>query len=147
MTTGTSLPSRSARLALFAVALFGIAPGCSDHVRTVPVHGTITYKGIPVPNGTVTFMPAAGPAATGEIQPDGKYALGTYRPGDGAPPGPYTVVVVAMRDQTGLLPEKRNPLPASIVPDIFTSIATSPLRAEVKDQENTIDFDLVPPKK
>jgi hypothetical protein len=71
----------------------------------------------------------------------------TYRRGDGAVPGPYTVVIVAMEDMSGRLPEERNPLPPSIVPDKYTSVVTSPLRAEVKDQENIIDFHLESGKK
>jgi hypothetical protein len=52
-----------------------------------------------------------------------------------------------MQDMTGKLPEERNPLPPPIVPDKYTSQATSDLKAEVKDEDNTIDFELKDPKK
>jgi hypothetical protein len=107
----------------------------------------VTYKGKPVPNGTVLFVPDAGPQATGEIGPDGSYTLTTFRPGDGAVPGTYKVVVVAMQDTSNRLPEDRNPLPPPIVPDRYSSIATTDLTAQVKDGENTIDFPLTDPKK
>ena len=92
-------------------------------------------------------MHASGPTASGAIQRDGSYTLTTFRSGDGAVPGSYTVVIVAIADMSGRLPEDRNPLPPPIVPDQYTSVATSPLRAEVKDQENIIDFHLEGGKK
>jgi hypothetical protein len=52
------------------------------------------------------------------------------------------VVIVAMENMSNRLPEERNPLPSSIIPVKYTSLATSDLRADVKDQENTIDFNL-----
>ena len=130
-----------ATIGLFTLVFF--LPGCgSDRFKTATVRGKVTYKGKPVPNGTINFMPASGPSASGEIQRDGSYTLTTYRSGDGAAPGSYTVVIVAMADMSGKLPENRNPLPPSIVPDKYTNVATSPLRAGVKDQENIIDFNL-----
>ncbi|HTK77536.1 MAG TPA: hypothetical protein VL371_19885 [Gemmataceae bacterium] len=110
--------------------------------KTAIVKGTVTYKGKPVPNGTVMFIPASGQHATGEIRPDGSYALSSFRPGDGAIPGKYKVVVVAMQDMAGRLPEDRNPLPPPIVPNKYSSIATTDLTAEVKEGENTIDLPL-----
>jgi hypothetical protein len=128
-----------------AVCLLG---GCgSDQLKTAVVRGTVTYNGKPVPNGTISFVPVSGPNATGEIQPDGTYTLTTYRKGDGAVLGQHTVVIVAMEDTSKRLPEERNPLPPPIVPLKYTSLATSDLRADVKDQENTINFTLEDEKK
>jgi hypothetical protein len=110
--------------------------------KTVPVRGTVMYKGKPVPNGTVTFIPETGHHATGEIRPDGSYTLTTFKPGDGAVPAKYKVVVVAMQDMTGRLPEDRTPLPPPIVPNKYTSVATTDLVFEVKDGENVIDLPL-----
>ncbi len=117
--------------------------GCSDpRPKTAVVQGTVTYKGKPVPNGTVNFVPAEGPAATGEIRSDGSYRLTTFRQGDGAILGMHKVVIVAMQDQSGQAVEAYTPLPPPIVPLKYTSLATTDLKAEVKDQENTINFDL-----
>jgi hypothetical protein len=124
-------------LLLVAFLISGCGPG---RPRTVPVRGTVMYQGKPVPNGTVMFVPQSGQEATGEIQPDGSYSLTTFVPNDGAVPGNYTVVIVAREDTSKRLPEDRNPLPPPIIPMRFTSIATSPLRAEVKDQENVLEF-------
>jgi hypothetical protein len=131
----------------------GLVLGCgSGGDGLAVVKGKISYKGKPVPNGTVNFLPEDGnkPSATGEIQPDGSYELQTFqsnRPSPGAVIGKHTVVIVAMQDMASRLPEERIPLPPPIVPIKYTSPATSDLKAEVKDQENTIDFDLQDPPK
>lgn len=131
-----------------ALAALVTLAGCGGGgMKTAVVRGKVTYKGAAVPNGTVSFIPASGPAATGEIQPDGSYTLTTYRSGDGAVLGPHKVVIVAMQDQAGRLPEERAPLPPPIVPVHVTSLATTDLTADVQDRENTIDFALVEKKK
>jgi hypothetical protein len=119
------------------------ALGCgSSNPRTAIVRGKITYKGKPVPNGTVNFVPESGTAAQGEIQPDGSYKLTTFRKDDGAVVGKHSVFIVAMQDMANRLPEERTPLPPPIIPMKYTSLATSDLKAEVQEKENTIDFDL-----
>ena len=111
-------------------------------MRTAEVNGKVTYKGKPVPHGTVTFIPeAGGPPATGEIK-DGAFSMTTYVRGDGAILGKHKVVIVAMEDMKDRLPEDRTPLPPPIVPAKFTSPATTPLTTVVKDKENTPVFDL-----
>ena len=134
-------------LVAFAATVFFLVGCGSDRLRTAVVRGTVTYKSRPVPNGTISFIPASGPSATGDIQPDGSFTLTTYRTGDGAVLGQHTVVIVALEDMSKRLPEERNPLPPPIVPLKYTSLATSDLRAVVKDHENTTDFKLEDDKK
>lgn len=130
----------------WAVAVLAAAAvaGCGGgRLKTAVVHGKVTYKGKPIPQGTVTFIPTVnGPSATGEIQSDGSYTLTTYSKGDGAIIGSHKVMVVSMQDMAGRLPEERTPLPPPLVPDKYTNPATTPLTVEVKDQENTIDLTL-----
>ena len=95
-----------------------------------------------MPNGTVNFVPESGTAAQGEIQADGSYKLTTFRKDDGAVVGKHSVFIVAMQDMANRLPEERTPLPPPIIPMKYTSLATSDLKAEVQEKENTIDFDL-----
>jgi hypothetical protein len=118
--------------------------GCdSGGLKTAVVRGKVTYQGKAVTSGTVTFVPdAGGPPATGEIQPDGTFTLTTYKTGDGAVLGKHKVFVVAMEDTSGKLPEERKALPAPTIPNKYTSLATSPLTAEVGDKDNTVQFDL-----
>jgi hypothetical protein len=107
------------------------------------VHGKITYQGKLVTTGTITFVPnATGPSATGEIQKDGTYVLRTYGKEDGAVLGKHTVMIISLQDQAGKLPEERNPLPPMILPDKYRHNQKSGLTAEVKDQDNVINFDL-----
>ena len=136
-------------LVFFLVLGLGV-PACnSDRVRTFPVRGKILFKSKPVPNGTVMFTPVNGngPTATGELNSDGTYTLTTYKPDDGAPAGQYKVVVMALEDTSNKLPEDRNPTPPPIVPDKYTSLATTDLTAEVHEGENVCDFTLADTKK
>ena len=125
------------------LSLVALVSGCSPGLETAVVRGKITYKDKPVPSGTILFMPEDDrPAATGEIQPDGSYLLETYAPGDGAVLGKHSIMITAVEDQTGKLPEARNPMPALLIPVKYTNFTTSRLTAEVQAGENTFNFDL-----
>lgn len=131
-----------AALAAACLASLALLGGCGEpRPRTAPVRGAITYRGAPVPHGTVMFQPAHGPAATGEIR-KGHYVLMTYREGDGAVLGSHRVTVIALEDQSGRLPEDRSPLPPALVPLEYSFPDRSGLTAEVVDGPNVIDFDL-----
>jgi hypothetical protein len=133
---------------LILVVSFSFSSGCGRGASGLAiVKGKVTYKGKPVPNGTVNFNPVDGnkPSASGKIQPDGSYTLETFlgsRPSPGAVIGQHTVVIVAMQDQEGILPEQRAALPPPIIPAKYTHPNTTDLKAEVETKENTIDFDL-----
>jgi hypothetical protein len=139
--------TRRAALAAFALAALALV-GCGGGGPQLGiVRGTVSYKGKPVPNGTVMFVPANGPSATGTINPDGTYTLTTYKAGDGAVLGTHKVVVAALADTRGRLPEDRDPLPPSIVPVKYTNIATTDLTRDVKEGDNQFDLPLEDPKK
>lgn len=128
--------------AVACLAALLLAAGCGDKgMKTAKVSGTITYKGKLVPQGSIMFQPQAGPAATGDIE-NGKYTLKTYRAGDGAVLGSHKVTIISLEDQSGRLPEDRNPLPPPIVPLKYNFPDKSGLTANVEDTANTIDFDL-----
>src|SRR5262245_27087747 len=61
-----------------------------------PVSGTVTYNGLPLGQGKISFLPSnpAGVQATGQVV-GGKYTLTSFTPGDGASPGTYTIVLVS----------------------------------------------------
>jgi len=77
--------------ALAASAVCGCGGTAYD---SVPVSGTVTYKGTAVEGATVAFHggPASAPA-TGVTDATGKFKLSSYNPGDGAPAGNYKVTV------------------------------------------------------
>jgi hypothetical protein len=141
--------ARPAAIVILVAAMsLAMLAGCGGGAEGLAaVKGKVTYKGKPVPNGTVNFNPVDGnkPSATGKIQPDGSYTLETFlgnRPSPGAVIGQHKVVIVAMQDQEGILPEQRAALPPPIIPSKYTHPNTTDLKAEVGNKENTIDFEL-----
>jgi hypothetical protein len=133
---------RRVAAALAVTSLVALA-GCGDNrPKTAAVQGTVTYKGKPVPRGTIMFAQEGATAATGEIGADGTYRLTTFRDGDGAVLGAHKVVITAMQDNSDPNAPGWTPTPASIIPTKYSSLGTTDLRAEVKDEENTFNFDL-----
>lgn len=67
--------------------------GCGDS-GVVPVAGTLTYKGKPVPNAVLNFVPEKGRPSLGETDPQGRFVL-TYDPQTkGAEVGKHRVFVL-----------------------------------------------------
>lgn len=109
---------------------------------TVPVSGVLTLDGQPVEGATVMFVPAkgglyAGGAAAGKTDGKGKYTLTTFKPGDGAVPGTYTVVITLnVTDERGEV--------KSLLPKRYADPRTSGLTVEVAKQgPNEFYFDLM----
>jgi hypothetical protein len=128
------------------ILVLALLAGCaaSDQLPTAKVTGKVTYKGKPVPTGTIMFIPEGDkPSATGELKSDGTYELTTYEEGDGAVLGKHSIEINALEDMAGKLPEQRSGTPSSLIPDKYSNRSTSNLSAEVEDVEvNTIDFEL-----
>lgn len=131
--------------------------GGTKPIKTDYVEGKVTYKGAPVANASINFSPAAegqGNSATGQTDDLGNYKLQTFlgAPGRGTTPGEYIVTINKMEsvpsgkfttDTDGnrheVVEETR-----SLVPNVYTSRTTSPLRATVVGGgPNKFDFDLV----
>jgi hypothetical protein len=112
MSTTTS----SRALAAVAVGLVVLVPlyGCSGNgLNLVKVRGKVTYRGKPIQNGTVFFMPddkkgTVGPPAVGSILEDGSYVMSTESAGDGVIVGTHKIGI------TGLEP---NPISDEATPD------------------------------
>jgi|SRR5579884_462277 len=84
---------RWSRCALVALLLALTATGCS---QTSTVKGRVLLDGQPVAGATILFMPdgdGQGRPASGTTDSDGYFQLMTFRPGDGAAPGTYRIVV------------------------------------------------------
>jgi hypothetical protein len=151
---------------LAVAALLLALPACGrSRPPVAPVSGRITLDGRPVTTGVVFFYPAAGRMATGQIDADGRYRLGTFTPTDGALLGSHQVVIESRTvEQTfAQPPPAAAELPAEapeavrremeagmllrekvtwIVPEHYAAESTTPLRADVKPGRNSIDFDL-----
>jgi hypothetical protein len=74
--------------------------GCDDDapklevIDVAPVAGVLTHQGEPLQQHEVIFYPDDGRrAAVGLTDEEGRFSLGTNKPGDGAPPGMHKVSV------------------------------------------------------
>ena len=125
------------------------------------VKGKVTLGGAPISSGTIMFYPANGPGAVGEIGSVGTYTLRTHKPGDGAVVGTHKVAIHATSVGPGTLEAPKsledelrgsaansgvkNLVPGKvtwIVPEKYSTPEQSPLTAEVKSGQNTVDFDI-----
>ena len=134
------------------LALVVVVSGCRGRSNPdlVPVEGTVTLDGGPLPeggNGNVTFAPADGNGntATGLLDASGHYRMSTFEPDDGVLPGEYKVTVIWASPgggdpKTGVLKP-----PSSMIAERYSNPETSGLTATVTaDGQSDIDFDLQP---
>jgi hypothetical protein len=140
--------------------------------RRFPVSGSVTYNGKPLEKGQINFLPddSKGVGATGLIE-NGSYVMSTVSDKDGARAGKYKVTVVVKEDfeaQAKAAFEKaKAKLPKNaqntgdsaarvpkefmvkaareakaLIPAGYGDVRTTTLDAEVKEQSNTINFNL-----
>jgi Carboxypeptidase regulatory-like domain len=144
------------RFKLVVAAMLVSLSGCGEHggIRTVPVGGTVTYKGAPVEGATVSFIPD-GPErpATAISAANGKYDLATLD-SEGAMAGKYTVLVRKMNVASSTLEPvsmedalKLNSRPVAapkdLLPAKYGDVGRSPLKYEVKaGSKNVFDLQL-----
>lgn len=134
------IPFLSAVLVLLAGCDAGSAP-------LAPVHGKVSYKGAPLPRGTIVFIPDAsrgssGPLARADIQADGSYRLRTGG-SEGAPAGFHRVTVAALAAPAAVPAGQRFSVPRSLLPEKYRDPDLSQLTCEVKPgKENGINFNL-----
>jgi hypothetical protein len=131
-----------ARVLIPLLLLF--AAGCGS--GRYSVSGRVTYEdGTPVPAGTVIGEAAVDGkpvSVQGNIEADGSFSWGTERPGDGAPPGNYKVVVMPRALSDAELGEGKRP----DVDGKYTKYETSGLSFEVKPQRNEFNITVSRPK-
>jgi hypothetical protein len=124
--------------------LLGMVAGCSRNDSLATVEGIVRLDGRPLTTGTVRFVPAAGRAATGQIQSDGTFKLGTFGDSDGAVIGMHKVAIIAYETAGGVKPAYEAGAQANkpLVPQRYMAVGTSGLTFEVKPVENRAEFDL-----
>lgn len=131
-------------LGWLVMALLIPVAGCSGSSRpdTAPVTGLVTYKGEPVAEAQVSFIPAQGRPASGATGADGRFELSTFEAGDGALLGDHTVTVMKMAPAPG----EEDDMYAeqlSLIPEKYANLQTSPLKATVTATgPNEFEFDL-----
>ena len=143
------------RLRLLALAAV-VGAGGSGAGRTPahPAGGTVTAGGRPAVGVVVTLIPAVdrNPPLTsyprGEVGADGRYALTTYSPGDGAPAGEYKVTLrwpaALAGKEKALAAAQGEGGEADRLKGRFTDPKSSPWAATVRPGDNTLDPIAIP---
>src|SRR5262245_46869482 len=93
------LTGQGGRLGILVVLLAGCSAGPSEPTL-VEGGGTVTYKGAPLPDALVTFIPNNGPLAMGKTDMSGKFKLATgTTPGVAVGPAAVTVAMNSAGDK------------------------------------------------
>lgn len=99
MNSNSRLPLLLGGLAILATAM--VVRSClsgANPPRTVPVAGTLRYRGSPVADADVAFIAAGAPRyGIARTDAEGRFTLGTFNPGDGAVVGVHRVTVSTTR--------------------------------------------------
>jgi hypothetical protein len=117
---------------------------------TAPVKGKVTFEGQSVTGGNVTFAPIAEPGklesgapATGAVQSDGSFVLGTNTESDGAVIGKHRVSY-SPPPESGEAPEWDGVgAPPAAAKSPYLGLIPSQQEVEVKSGDNEVTIDLV----
>jgi len=140
-------------LLLLGVLVLVLIAGCSGKSS---VSGAVTYMddGQPLTRGDVFFRNADGTRMyQGAIKPDGSFALGEIKDGDGIPPGSYKVWIANANTTDYDLDEEGRPKSTRMIEIVlidpkYTSPATSDLTFEIKSGERkSLDIVVEAPSK
>ena len=134
----------SVRVSAFALAVCLLLAGCSNS-GVVPVSGTLTYKGKPVTNAFINFVPEHGRPSMGETDQNGRFTL-VYDPQTkGAQVGKHRVFVthnaVADASRPGTIPGE----PPKLSPEmkeLFSKYSGDKSKVEVVIEKATDDLKL-----
>lgn len=137
-------------MAISLVALSGCSGRASvpGRPKTVPVKVTVIYRGSPVAEANVQFLPdGTGNAATGVTDSQGIARLTTFEQNDGAVPGTYRVTIRKSIQVGGSNPADPDapPVPATYreeLPAKYGTPETSGLTALVSESQTEFTFEL-----
>lgn len=107
--------------------------GCGpEKVPTYPVSGRIQFAdGEPIRTGTIELESTThGTSATGKIQQDGTFVLGTYTENDGAAAGKHRAIVVQIIISDGTTKHVKDH--GRPVPPLYGDYDLTPLTVEVQ---------------
>ncbi|MGA2031269.1 MAG: hypothetical protein ABSG68_03345 [Thermoguttaceae bacterium] len=136
---GTMRPALWAGLAL-AAALAGCSRAPA-RLPVQPVEGQVLWNGKPLAGAAVVFYPqgwqtdGSTRAPRAQTGSDGKFHIGTYDKGDGAPEGQYLVTVVHFP----MVPRGSDVVPGpNVLPKKYASPKTTDLHVQVTKGTNTL---------
>jgi hypothetical protein len=145
-----AVPTFIFRTALLSCLVF--AAGCGSSSGTIPVHGTVTLDGKPLPGAVIIYQPndvspkTPSRNAQGTIMLDGTYSLTSFQTGDGAFPGEYTVLITKLPPPAPFDSFSKAPPPPAgpKIPAIYMDPARTPLKATVPSSGGAqeINFEL-----
>lgn len=127
------------------LAALALLAGCSSGPKVVPVSGTLTRNGKPVPKLTVHFIPDQGRPSWGVSDDTGRFTLEYDSTLKGAVTGPHTVWV---QWRPGSMQEEMNPKAASKPADLPAILAKygsqdkSPLKIEITRGTDDLELKL-----
>jgi hypothetical protein len=126
------------------LAVFFTVSGCGGP-KFLKVTGRVTYKGQPVPNTQLRFMPDNNERpSTGLTGDDGSFTLRYSRNQGGAPPGNYTVFLTYVPSNE----EENHTAPPKATKELKAVIAkysdpkTTPLHYELHEDGQFIEISL-----
>ena len=143
--------ARTSSLAALLVALAAGYERPDGRKPVFPVAGRVTFKGEPMAGAMIGFHPLDDPdpraarmqATAGK---DGRYTLTTYTTGDGAPAGGYAVTIYwpgqRVKRKADTPAAEDDEIPPDRLKREFADPKTTRLRATVRAEPNTIDFNL-----
>jgi hypothetical protein len=120
--------------------------GCGGKNGTVPVSGTVTLDGNPLPNAALAFHSADGKgrAATARSGANGEFKISSYGDADGIVPGEYKILVFGANPENQDSADKMNMDGARRVAALkeggvhanYTNIAKTPLKMNITGKES-----------
>ena len=142
-------------LFVFSLAVLLAAVGCQRQppYRLAPVSGTVTQGGKPLAGVIVVFWPdGVGPSSSAPTDSSGQFQMHTDQGEDGAVVGAHRVCVIdgkalfsrVARGNAGPkgLPKELAAEPATAVPPRYADKRETPLRAEVRAEEQVIQLEV-----
>jgi hypothetical protein len=129
---------RCTGLALMLVCI-AVLTGCKGGDERLAISGTVSYKGNPIQEGSIEFVPHPGV----KTQSGGPITNGRFRipASHGLEPGNYTVKISSMKvepaGEPGGLPGKD---PEEMIPAKYNTAST--LTREIKRGDTNLTFDL-----
>lgn len=134
--------SQIGSLAILLLAMSGCNSG--DSLQLAPVRGSVTYQGKLLDHGDVVFNPFEGTKglqSVGVIAEDGSFEMRTASR-EGAPLGKYIVTVQCRQKPTAKQADDLSFIPPLLIPQKYSEAEQSPLRFEVKSENNSLPIEL-----
>jgi hypothetical protein len=138
---------------LVALGAF-VGAGCGGDIKLVEVKGTVTFKGKPLSDAQVEFMPdpdqgTIGPRSTATTDAQGNFKLVCDDQRNGAVPGKHRVTITDLKQWEGIRPGREDankPLKPSRIPARYADAAQTPFKnIEVKAGVGPIKLEVTSP--